>query len=140
MKINNWKHFLLPAVLFLIVITFFILPYCKKDTECRSTIVILNRYTSKPVVNAKILITCSNSADVKCTIRDSGITSSEGKYLYNRSLEAILKVQALVDTTTKTPLNNTLNNIQLYGWDLLYLKSGKNVTLTILVDTAFRVQ
>ena len=140
MKINNWKHFLLPAALLLIVIIFFTLPYCKKDTTCNSTILIKNRYTNKTIANAKILITCSDPLDVKCTIRDSGITSAEGKYLYSRSLEAILKVQALADTTTKTPLNNTLNNIQLYGWDLLYLKAGQNVNLTILVDTAFKVQ
>ena len=138
MKINKWKHFLLPIILLLIILTFITLPYCKKDTVCHSVILIKNRYTNKVVPNAKVIISCGDLGDAKCTIRDSGLTSAEGKYLYNRPLAVILKVQALLDTLSVTPITNTTQDIQFYGWDLLRLEGGKTTNLTILVDTAFR--
>ena len=142
MKINTWKHFLLPVVLFLIITTFITLSYCKKDTVCHSVILVKNRYTNKAIPNAKIVISCGDPRDAKCTIHDSGLTSIEGKYLYNRPLEIILNVQVFVDTLSTTPITLSLNDTifrrdtLLYGWDLLRLESGKTVDLTIMVDRA----
>ena len=135
MKIKILKHLLIPVSVLLIVVVFISLSKCKKDTDCNANIYILNKYTSKPVPNAKVIITCGDATDSKCKIRDSGLSSLDGKYVYERKLEAILAVRVLLDTTAKFPLFNTAKNIQFYGTDLLKLQSGKTVDLTILLDT-----
>ena len=138
MKRNILKHFFLPVSILLIFVVFVSLSKCKKDTNCSANILILNKYDSSRVPFAKVIIKCGNTADLKCRIRDTGLSSLDGKFVYNRKLEAILDVKVLLDTNAKnneTPLYNTTKNIQFYGTDLLRLQAGKTVELTIWLDT-----
>ncbi len=135
MKNYIFKQLLVPFLTVFMILFFVSLQTCKKDTDCNGNILVLNRYDSTPVNNAKVIVTCGKPLDGKCSVRDTGLTSMDGKFVYNKKLEAILDVRVLLDTSTKKPLYNTSNTAQFYGNDLLRLKAGKTVELIIWMDT-----
>lgn len=116
---------------FLVVGIILVFSTCKKDETCQAIIKVkFQRDSLKPVPEAKVYIgkMINNRGFI-----DSGYTSTTSEFIYEKDLEAILDVEVMLDTNYVK--ERKFNKIHYYGKDVLRLRKGKTVNLTIYLDT-----
>jgi len=78
----------------LAIISFFLLPSCKDNTDCEALIVVKQASDTTIVVpNAKVKIS-------KMDVNIEGVTNAKGEFRHTFKLEAILDVEAWDETQT----------------------------------------
>ena len=124
----NKKRILLPALLFISLLTAAVFSACDKDTNCYLDVMVVEEGTRTPVPNAKIEIYQEQGS-----VHDEGTTDANGKYSTHFPAPAILTVDArlIVDeennghrdgsTTVRTADGETVTAIVTLASEISYI-------------------
>lgn len=130
-KLMN-KVFLLPIIVLGMIVVF---STCKKDETCEAVIKV--KFDGADSVNAmpEALVILNKVVNVngrRGGMQDSGFTSTTAEYIYKKDLEAILDVDVYLDTNYR--ITHNMKDIHYYGTDVLRLRAGKTVRLTVYIS------
>lgn len=127
MKYFN-KVFVLPIIVIGVIMAF---STCKEDETCEAVIKVKFQRDSTRAVPTSLVVVgkmVNNKG-----FRDSGYTSTTAEYIYEKDLEAILDVEVFLDTNYA--VTKTVKDVHFYGSDVLRLRKGKTVNLTVYIDS-----
>lgn len=115
----NKKRILLPALLFISLLTAAVFSACDKDTNCYLDVMVVEEGARTPVSGAKIVITQEGGS-----IYEEGITEANGRYSTRFPWPAILTVNA-------TLVTDSVNNGHRDGSTTVRTADGETVTAIV---------
>lgn len=88
----NKKNLLLPALLFISLLSCLTFSSCDKDTNCYLDVTVVDETTRAPIAGAKITISQNGGS-----LHDEGITDVNGLYSTHFSAPAVVNIDAVLD-------------------------------------------
>lgn len=127
------KVFLLPMLIIGMIVIF---STCKKDETCEAIIKVKYKgIDSNLTVPVSMIVIGKYVEQLDGSNKgssDTGYTSTASEYNYKKDLEAILDVDVTLDTTyAKT---HVMKYRHYTGSDVLRLRAGKTVSLTVYIE------
>jgi hypothetical protein len=131
------KNFI-NSLLALLIIFNVLLVSCKKNTECKANISVVNQSgigVSEADVMLYAVVKTASGSTVTADLKASGRTDGGGNISFTFKLPAIYDISAskIVQTPSSTPTGTIMVTQTLTGTGIIKLEEGKGVSKTVII-------